>query len=129
MSPVAVPCSNSFSVPKCNDDLTICLLLFFFQINMLLMLLLYNNFFFSSMFYLSLKHISISSFPWLPECTGFIFLDKTIVMTTWSDLTTSGRQNYTVLPMRALNAFVWLCSRVHIEPLVVWYSVRFLWLI
>ena len=38
-SPVAVLYSNSCSVPKCNNDLIICLLLFF-QISMFLMLLL-----------------------------------------------------------------------------------------
>ena len=37
MSPVAVPCSNSCSVPKYNNDLIICP---FFQISMFLMLLL-----------------------------------------------------------------------------------------
>ena len=38
MSPVAVPCSNSCSVPKCNNDLYLSVVVF--QINMLLMLLL-----------------------------------------------------------------------------------------
>ena len=28
----------------------------------------------------------------------------------------------------ALNASVWLCWWVHMEPLVLWVSVRFLWL-
>ena len=58
--------------------------------------------FVSSMFYLSLKHISF-----------FLFLEKTIVMTTWSDRTTSGRQKYVQLTIRALHASAWLCLRVH----------------
>ena len=36
MSPVAVPCSNSCSVPKCNNDLYLSVVVF--QSNMLLML-------------------------------------------------------------------------------------------
>ena len=40
-----------------------------------------------------------------------------------------GDQNYTLLPMRALNASAWLCLQVHTEPHVLLFSVRFLWLI
>ena len=39
-SPVAVPCSNSCSVPKCNNDLYLSVVI---QINVLLMLLLLQN--------------------------------------------------------------------------------------
>ena len=76
ISPVAVPCFNSCSVPKCNNDLIICL----FFISMFLMLICcYDIIFVSSMFHLSLKHISFSLFLWLPECTASSFLKKPIL--------------------------------------------------
>ena len=58
-----------------------------------------------------------------------LFLESTIVMRTWSGHIASGRQNYALHIMRSLNVSAWSCLRVHTEPLMLWLSVRFLWLI
>ena len=95
LAPTLAPSQNAIMI-------FICLLLLFRLVYFNVIIMVY---FVGSMFYLS------SLFPhflWLPKCTTSSFLT---VMTTWSDLTTSDRQNYTLLPMRALNASA--CSYVH----------------
>ena len=43
MSPVAVPCSNSCSVPKCDNDLYLSVVVFQISMFLLLLLLLQYN--------------------------------------------------------------------------------------